>query len=278
MKKLYVIGWPIKHSRSPIIHNHWIKKYDLDADYQKRQVSPDDLDAFMANLKQAECLGFNITIPHKEQVFKQVKGHDKLATKLSACNVISWKNNQLYAYNTDGYGFYKNLVEQTNWVAKDDPVLIYGAGGAARAIILAMKEAGAKNIYIYNRTTSRAKKLLEDLDIRATILSKIELPHCVKTIGLFINTTSLGMNGATEFDIDLSLAPNSAIVADIVYTPLKTGLLKQADKLGLKHTDGLGMLLHQAAKAFEIWFNILPEVDQTLRDLVIDDLRLKGDL
>lgn len=272
-KNIYVIGWPIKHSRSPLIHNHWIKKHGLNVNYQQKQISPDDLANFIHTLNQDECLGFNITIPHKEAVFNAIKQRDILAEKLGASNVISWQKNKLFASNTDGYGFYKNLIQHSDWQQKDKPVIIYGAGGAARAILQAMHDAGAKHLYIYNRTTTRAQKLLADLNIKASILNDLgELSACLQQAGLFINTTSLGMNGENDVQIDLSPMKKSAIVADIVYTPLKTSLLKQADDLGLVTVDGLGMLLHQAAKAFEIWFGILPEVDQELRDLVIADL------
>ncbi|MGL1920454.1 MAG: shikimate dehydrogenase [Hyphomicrobiales bacterium] len=273
MKKLYVIGWPIKHSRSPLIHNHWIKKHNLNAIYQKKEIEPADIEQFIHTLKPSECLGFNITIPHKEAVFKAVAERDILANKLSATNTISWRDDELYASNTDGYGFYKNLTQLSQWQAKKRPVIIYGAGGAARAILQAMQDAGAQDIYIYNRTVARAEKLLEDLGIKASILTDLhEMSDCLKTAGLFINTTSLGMNGENDLEIDLSLMPKDAIVADIVYTPLKTGLLEQAEKQGLATVDGLGMLLHQAAKAFEIWFGILPEVDEELRSLVVADL------
>ena len=272
-KKLYVIGWPIKHSRSPLIHNHWIKKHNLNAVYAQKEIAPDDLPAFIHTLKSEDCLGFNITIPHKEAVFDAVKARDVLARKLGAANTISWRDGELYADNTDGYGFYKNLLDYSDWQQFNEPVIIYGAGGAARAILQAMHDAGAKHIYIYNRTTSRAQKLLEDLGITANILTSLgELNDCLGRAGLLINTTSLGMNGQNDLDIDLSSMPKHAVVADIVYTPLQTGLLKQADDLGLVTVDGLGMLLHQAAKAFEIWFGILPEVDEELRDLVLADL------
>lgn len=273
MKNLYVIGWPINHSRSPLIHNHWIKKHGLEANYQQKSIAPDDLVEFIHTLNPDQCLGFNITIPHKEAVFNAVPQRDILANKLGAANVISWHNNRLYASNTDGYGFYKNLIDYSQWAAKNEPVIIYGAGGAARAVLQAMHDAGAQHIYIYNRTISRAEKLLEDLAIKATILTGLdELSDCLQRTSLFINTTSLGMNGKNDVDIDLSSMPKGAIVADIVYTPLKTGLLKQADRLGLVTVDGLGMLLHQAAKAFEIWFGILPEVDEELRQLILADL------
>lgn len=274
MKKLYVIGWPIRHSRSPLIHNHWIKKHQLDAIYSQKAIEPDDLAEFIHTLKIDDCLGFNITIPHKQAVFSQVTARDILAEKLAATNTISWRNEALYASNTDGYGFLKNLVQQSGWQAKQRPVIIYGAGGAARAILQAMHDAGANDIYIYNRTIKRAEKLLEDLTIKASILNTIdEMSESLTTCGLFINTTSLGMNGQNDIEIDLSALPKDAIVTDIVYTPLQTGLLKQAADLGLVTVDGLGMLLHQAAKAFEIWFGILPEVDDELRELVIADLK-----
>uniref|UniRef100_A0A2A4YSZ1 Shikimate dehydrogenase (NADP(+)) n=1 Tax=OCS116 cluster bacterium TaxID=2030921 RepID=A0A2A4YSZ1_9PROT len=272
-KKLYVIGWPIEHSRSPLIHNHWIKKHNLNAIYARKAIAPNDLAEFIHTLKRDECLGFNITIPHKEAVFEAVQRRDILANKLGASNTISWRDDGLYANNTDGYGFHRNLLDHSDWHKTDQPVIIYGAGGAARAILQAMHDAGAPHIYIYNRTQARAEKLLADLGIQATILTGLtELNECLQQAGLLINTTSLGMNGENDLDIDLSLMPKGAIVADIVYTPLQTGLLKQADDLGLVTVDGLGMLLHQAAKAFEIWFGILPQVDEELRDLVLADL------
>ncbi|MCJ8323877.1 MAG: shikimate dehydrogenase [Rhizobiales bacterium] len=272
MQQLYVIGWPIGHSKSPIIHNHWIKKYGLDANYAQKAIAPQDIAKFISGLTPQNCWGFNITIPHKQAVFANINNRQNLAKILGATNTISWQDNQLYASNTDGYGFNTNLSELSDWSAVDQPVIIYGAGGAARAILQSMQDAGAKHLYIYNRTTARAEKLLADLKIEANILNnKAELQACLATAGLFINTTSLGMNGETELDIDLSAMPKTGIVSDIVYTPLQTGLLKQAELQGLVSVDGLGMLLHQAAKAFEIWFGILPKVDQQLRDLVLND-------
>lgn len=273
MKQLYVIGWPIGHSKSPIIHNHWIKKYKLDANYAQKAIAPQDLVKFISSLTQQNCLGFNITIPHKEAVYAKIKNRHNLAEILGATNTISWRNNELYASNTDGYGFYKNLTQLSGWSAIDQPVIIYGAGGAARAILQSMHDGGAKHLYIYNRTTARAEKLLADLKIKANILNnKAEMQACLAKAGLFINTTSVGMNGDNELDIELADMPKTGIVTDIVYTPLQTGLLKQAELHGLVNVDGLGMLLHQAAKAFEIWFGILPVVDQELRDLVLNEL------
>lgn len=273
IKNLYVIGWPIGHSRSPLIHQYWIEKHGLKAQYSQKAIAPEDLRNFIHTLDPDQCLGFNITIPHKEAVFAQVLARDILADKLSATNTISWRDGKLYANNTDGYGFYRNLIQYSNWQQIDQPVIIYGAGGASRAILQALHDAGAKHIYIYNRTISRAEKLLEDLDIKANVFKDVaEMSNCLDRCGLFINTTSLGMNGENDLDIDLSAMPKGAIVADIVYTPLKTGLLRQAEDLGLVTVDGLGMLLHQAAKAFEIWFGILPEVDDELRDLIVRDL------
>ncbi len=278
MKQLYVIGWPIKHSRSPLIHNHWIKHYGLDAQYQAKQIEPEALQDFIQTLTPDNCLGFNITIPHKEAVFAAVKNRNDLAQKLRATNCISWQDNALLASNTDGYGFYKNLIEVTDWQQTEQPVIIYGAGGAARAILQVMSEQGAKHIYIYNRTIKRAETLCADLNIDAAIIkTPTELNDVLNKAGLLINTTSLGMHGQPPLEINLSKMQKSAIIADIIYTPLKTDLLKQAEQLGLKHVDGLGMLLHQAAKAFEIWFDILPNVDQRLRELLISDLVAKGE-
>ncbi len=278
MKKLYVIGHPINHSRSPLIHNYWLKKHGLNAKYEQKEISPKNLENFISTLNKNECLGFNITIPHKESVYSLVTNRAELCQKLAATNVISWQEDQLYASNTDGYGFYKNLIDKSGWQQFNKGVIIYGAGGAARAILQSMHDAGAKNIYIYNRTTSRAQKLLADLNIKATLLkNQQELSRCLTKSGLLINTTSLGMKGTNSPNIDLSKMPKNAVIADIVYTPLETDLLKQAKSQGLVTVDGLGMLLHQAAKAFEIWFGILPDVDKTLRDIIIADLKLKGE-
>lgn len=273
MKQLYVIGWPIKHSRSPLIHNHWIAQHKIDANYKKLEVNPNALNEFLTTITPETCYGFNITIPHKESVFKQVNNRDILVDKLSATNCISWQDDKLYASNTDGYGFFKNLSQKSGWAAIDKPVIIYGAGGAARAILQVMHDKGAKNIYLYNRTQARAKKLLDDLNIKATVLTtETELETILKKVGLFINTTSLGMVSNDDVNIDLSLVPKDAVIADIVYTPLMTGLLKQAQQQGLTYVDGLGMLLHQAAKAFEIWFGILPQVDEQLVKIILKDL------
>jgi len=273
MKKVYVIGWPIKHSRSPLIHQYWLKKYNLDGDYQKRAVEPKNLSQFILGLEKENCIGCNVTIPHKEQIMKFVTVQDQLTNKIGAVNTVFFENNILYGLNTDGYGFVSNLeAEVGNINYKNMHCVIIGAGGATRAIIAALLAKNIKKITLVNRTIKKAEDLATYFGERVFYRALDDLTDVIFDANLLVNSTSLGMTGQPQLEINLDRLPKSCIVTDIVYVPLETDLLYQARLRGNPVVDGLGMLLHQAAPGFEKWFGVFPEVTPQLRDLIIKDL------
>lgn len=273
----FVCGWPIEHSRSPIIHNYWIKRYGLRGKYEKLPVSPDDLTEFINCLPEGIYLGGNVTIPHKEKAYELIENLDPVAKKLGAVNTIWVSNQKIYGANTDGYGFLANLDQGVpdwdNENRKFQPVVILGAGGAARAIVDAAQSRGFSNIKIVNRTLSRAENLAIFFGEGVSAHCWEELPNLMEATGLIVNTTSLGMAGNHPLDIDLNILTKDCLVSDIVYVPLQTKFLQQAAERGLKTVDGLGMLLHQAVPGFEKWYGVKPEVSDELRALVISDLK-----
>ncbi len=272
----FICGWPVSHSRSPIIHNYWLKQHNINGQYIKQPVSPETFSNFIANLVTDGILGGNVTLPHKESAFELVELLDPVAKRLGAVNTLWVENDQLHGANTDGYGFLANLDQfAAGWDdfdKKQQTVVVLGAGGAARAIVDAIASRGFQNIKIVNRTVSRAEKLASVFGNKTTAHGWQELPELLQYASLLVNTTSLGMEGKASLDIDLEPLPSNCLVNDIVYVPLETPLLKQAALRGLVAVDGLGMLLHQAVPGFEKWFGVRPKVTDELRRLVIDDL------
>lgn len=276
-KKAFVTGWPVNHSRSPIIHRYWLKQHGLSdqGDYDKHPCKPEDLAEFLTNLERDGFVGGNVTVPHKEDVFAFVKNPQPAAAALGAINTIWIEDGELQGTNTDGYGFLANLDDrQPGWDSVDNRnrgALVLGAGGASRAIIHALVERGFSQVLIANRTLARAEQLAQRFGptCRAMAISEVTPQNCAPSF--IVNTTSIGMNDG-ESPLDLSGFATDTIVHDIVYTPLMTPLLKQADELGMSAVDGLGMLLHQAVLGFEKWFGVRPEVDEALRQLILDDL------
>jgi len=267
--KAFVIGDPIAHSKSPLIHNHWLSEARIDGSYTAIRVPPTDLSAFIDSVRRGDFVGGNVTIPHKEAVLPLCDVLDSAATKIGAVNTLVMNKGKLEGRNTDLTGFLANLdAHSPGWDQKLDHALVLGAGGAARAIICGLVERGVGNITILNRTETNAIRLSKALDgpLRAGPLSAFA--DLAKQTQLVVNTTAIGMNG-TQFD-DLSLAdlPKTAIVTDIVYTPLETPLLARARAQGLRAVDGLGMLLHQAVPGFAAWFGKTPKVTDRLRALV----------
>lgn len=279
-KKAFVCGWPIKHSRSPMIHSYWLKKYDLCGSYEKIAISPDDLPKFLRGLKSQGYAGGNFTIPHKETVLQSVDKIDEAAELIGAVNTIWFDEDELNGGNTDWIGFAKNMdqfaVEWDGSEKQKKPVIVLGAGGAARGIIYALQQRGFENIILVNRTKANADKISGEFPGNIQTASFEDLAKLTRDIGLLVNTTSLGMSGTNPLPsvlIDyIAELPKTVIVSDIVYIPLQTELLREASKLGMKTVDGLGMLLHQAAPGFEKWFGIMPEVTQELRDLILNDI------
>lgn len=263
-----LIGWPLTHSLSPRIHAHWIKEHQLDATYDLFPVEASELGEVAQKMRTENIRGMNVTVPHKERIVYHIDAMDGLAKKIGAINTIIQRNGRLYGMNTDAYGFITNLKQG---LGKLEPylarVVLLGAGGAARAIVVALQEAGAKNIVITNRTAETAEQVANDFAIE--IAPWEERDRIFGETSLLINATSLGMQGKPALNIDLSTLPKAAAVHDIVYAPLETDLLREAKARGNRTVDGLGMLIYQAQRAFEQWHGILPEVTPELRKKVL---------
>jgi shikimate dehydrogenase len=274
----FVTGWPIKHSRSPIIHGYWLGKFGIAGRYTREAVTPEDFPDFIANLKNGSSgyRGGNVTIPHKEMAFALADRPDAIAEELGAANTLWMEDGVLHASNSDVYGFTANLDEQSPGWGKVDRAVILGAGGASRAIIQAVRDQGVSEIHVVNRTVARAQELADRFGKNVHAHAMEALGEVTSGAGLFVNTTSLGMDGAPIPQFDFSTMAPNAVVTDIVYIPLQTDILKQAQSQGLTTVDGLGMLLHQAVPGFEKWFGRRPVVDQALRDLVIADMDMRG--
>ncbi|MFK0166017.1 shikimate dehydrogenase [Rhizobium sp. NPDC090279] len=270
----FVTGYPVKHSRSPLIHGYWLKQLGLAGSYRAHEVPVEDFAAFISSLKDGTSgfVGGNVTIPHKEAAFKLADRPDELSEELGASNTLWLEGGLLHATNTDGRGFTANLDERHPGWDRGDRAVILGAGGASRAIIQAVRGRGFKEIHVVNRTIERAQELADRFGERVHAHPMAALGEVMQGAGLFINTTSLGMDGEAAPRIDFSPLAEGAVVTDIVYVPLKTPLLGQAEEQGFAIVDGLGMLLHQAVPGFEKWFRRRPAVDETLRALIIADM------
>jgi len=274
-KAACVIGWPVEHSRSPLIHNYWIKELGLAAEYRREAVPPDRFAAFVSNLAARGYVGANVTVPHKEAALA-LAAADARAQAVGAANTLWHEGGVLRATNTDVEGFLANLDDTVpGWDRGLDTALVLGAGGAARAVVFALAERGIGAIHVANRSFARAVALRALFAQRVKALHWHEAAAVLPTAGLLVNTTTLGMIGQPALDLDLGLLPNHAMVSDLVYTPLETALLKAARRRGLRTVDGLGMLLHQAVGGFVRWFGVRPEVTKALRGLVEADLRSK---
>lgn len=275
IKRAFVTGWPIDHSRSPLIHNHWLKQYGLAGEYVIRPCEPEKFAEFLATMKQEGFIGGNISIPHKETAFTIIDAPEPAALNLGAVNTIWMENGHLCGTNTDEYGFLANLDEQhPGWDNSDNKAagaLVLGAGGASRAIIHGLLQRQFANITIANRTLDRAKNLVNQFGSNCHALELNQVTPQNFNPAIIINTTSIGMKDDIQ-PIDLEGYPVTAIVHDIVYTPLITPLLAQAQSLNMPTIDGLGMLLHQAVPGFEKWFGIRPKVDASLRQLILENL------
>jgi shikimate dehydrogenase len=270
----FVTGFPVRHSRSPIIHSHWLKTLALPGSYRTHEVTADDFPAFIQSLKSgaSDFVGGNVTIPHKEMAFKLADEPDDLASELGAANTLWFEDGKLKATNTDGQGFTANLDERHPGWDKSGSAVILGAGGASRAVVQAVRDRGFKEIHLVNRTLARAVELADRFGKTVHPHPMTAMAEVMKGAGLFINTTSLGMEGEAVPAIDFSPLLQNAVVTDIVYVPLRTPILAQAEAQGFATVDGLGMLLHQAAPGFEKWFGKRPVVDETLRALIIADM------
>lgn len=274
MKRACVIGWPIEHSRSPLIHGYWLKRYGIAGDYTKLAVNPGDVEKFLDSMAVNGLAGCNVTVPHKEAAFALADIKDPSAIAVGAANTIWRDGDNIVCANTDTYGFMTHLTrEAPHWLKPDRPVAILGAGGAARAIAYGFLEAGVSDIRVFNRSRARAKDLAAHFGSRVRADDWVQFELSPSPYAVVVNTTTLGMKSATDVDFDLDQLPADCAVADIVYVPLETGLLRRARARGLKTVDGLGMLLHQAVPGFEKWFGVKPEVTAELRALIEADIR-----
>jgi shikimate dehydrogenase len=275
LTRAFVCGYPIRHSRSPIIHGHWLKEFGIAGDYRAVEVAPDDFADFIAGLKsdKPEFAGGNVTIPHKEKAFALADEPDALASELGAANTLYREDGRLKATNTDGYGFLANLDDRAKgWDARKDIAVILGAGGASRAVIQAIRDRGFSEIHVLNRTVERAQELADRFGPKIHAAPIAALPERLRGADLFVNTTSLGMDDGESIAIDFAPMAEAGLVTDIVYVPLTTPFLQQARAQGRAVADGLGMLLHQAVPGFEKWFGRRPVVTEALRTKIVADL------
>jgi len=279
--KAFVTGFPIKHSRSPLIHGFWLKALGIDGSYEPIAVKPEDFAAFAASLADNGFAGGNVTIPHKEAAHAAADSLDAAATAIGAVNTLWFEDGKLRGGNTDAYGFAANLDDYAPGWDNADTALVLGAGGASRAVIHALLSRGFSKVSVINRTVSRAEELATHFGAAVSASGWDSAQQRVADAGLIINTTSLGMSGHDDdggFPLDLRVASKGAIATDIVYVPLKTPFLKGAEEAGLKTVDGLGMLLHQAVPGFERWFGQKPEVTAALREHILADMAKAGAL
>lgn len=262
-----VIGAPIAHSKSPQVHGHWLETYGIAGRYIPMHVERADLAEVIRTLPKMGFVGVNITIPHKEAVLEIADQITDRAILLGAANTLIFREDgRIHADNTDGYGFMKNLQQGApDWDPKAGPVAMLGAGGAARAVIGALLDAGVPEIMLSNRTRVTAEKLKSDFGNRITIYDWVQAGNMMDSANMVVNTTSLGMIGKGELRVPLDGLRPGTVVTDLVYTPLKTHFLETAERMGCVTVDGLGMLLHQAVPGFERWFGQRPEVDRATR-------------
>ncbi len=270
VKKAFVIGYPIKHSRSPLMHGHWLKEHGIAGSYEPIEVSPEALPGFLDRIRSGEFVGGNVTVPHKEDAWKLVDFRDVDTDHLKAFNTLSQLATAdgiaIYGQNTDLYGFLANLDQQApGWDAGIDNAIVLGAGGAARAVAAALALRVSGSVRVLNRTADRAGALAADMPGRLEGHGLDSFASLAPDTRFVVNTTTIGMHGTRFDDLPLHLLPRDALVTDIVYVPLVTPLLADARALGLRTVDGLGMLLHQAVPGFEAWFGVRPEVTPELR-------------
>jgi shikimate dehydrogenase len=269
VKRAFVIGHPIAHSRSPLIHGHWIEEHGIDGSYEAIDVAPADLPGFFDRVKGGEFAGGNVTIPHKEAAFAFADTLDPLAETIGAANTLVYRADGVFGFNTDYLGFLGNLDQNApGWDSGLEAAIVLGAGGSARAILVALKSRNVPAIHLLNRTIEKAADLALDLEGPITAGGLSDFAVVAPQAGLVVNCSSVGMHGSSFDGIDLGRLPKSAVVTDLVYVPLETPLLAAARAAGLRTVDGLGMLLHQAVPGFEAWFGVRPTVTPELRALV----------
>ncbi|TAN75438.1 MAG: shikimate dehydrogenase [Magnetospirillum sp.] len=266
-----VIGWPVSHSRSPRLHGFWLGRLGIDGAYLPLPVAPENLETVIRALPKMGFRGANLTVPHKEAALALVDELEPLAARIGAVNTLVVRDDgSLLGRNTDAFGFLENLRRGCPaWSPAAGPAVVLGAGGAARAVVAALGDAGLPEIRLINRSRDRAEQLATDLGGPITVLDWTERARALDGAALLVNTSTLGMTGQPELDLDLAALPPAALVNDIVYVPLETDLLARARRRGNAVVDGLGMLLWQAVPGFEAWFRVRPEVTDELRAFVL---------
>lgn len=266
-----LIGWPAAHSRSPLIHHYWLRQLGIEGGYSIEAVPPEGFAEFVLHLKTHGYVGANVTIPHKERAL-QLTEPDERARAVGAANTLYYDGDLLRSTNTDIEGFIGNLDASAPGWDRSPHAVVLGAGGSSRAVVFGLMERGVQRIALANRSIERAQALRDLFGDRVVPIAWSDIPAALPGAGLLVNTTSLGMKGQPPLQIDLSALPADAVVADLVYVPLETDLLAAAKARGLRTADGLGMLLHQAVRGFDLWFGARPHVTAELRALVEADL------
>lgn len=266
-----VIGHPIAHSKSPLLHGHWLKTYDISGHYIPMDVAPDDLETVLRTMHKMGFVGANVTIPHKTRAMEIADQVTDRATLIGAANTLIFhEDGKILADNTDGYGFIQNLRQSApDWDPAAGPAVVLGAGGAARAVVASLLDVGVPEIYISNRTRVRAEQLRDDFGARLKVVEWVQAGEVMEDGATIVNTTSLGMTGKPELKVSLEGLRPGSLVTDLVYTPLRTPFLDEAQARGCVTVDGLGMLLHQAAPGFERWFGPRPDVTEDLRRVML---------
>lgn len=266
-----VIGAPIAHSKSPRLHGHWLKTYGISGHYIPMHVASEDLENVITAMPKLGFVGTNVTIPHKERVLTLADTVSDRAAVMGAANTLTFREDgTLMADNTDGYGFIENLRHGApDWKASDGPAAVIGAGGASRAVLASLIEAGCPEVRLTNRTKTRSEALRQEFGTKVTVVDWVQAGNMFDGAALVVNASSLGMDGKSEMRIPLDDISPNAVVTDLVYTPLKTPLLAHAEQIGARSVDGLGMLLHQAVPGFERWFGRRPDIDDATRQAVL---------
>ncbi|CUH64993.1 Shikimate dehydrogenase [Thalassovita gelatinovora] len=266
-----VIGSPIAHSKSPLLHGHWLKTLGIKGHYIPMDVAPENLESVLRALPLAGFVGTNITVPHKVAAMDIADLVTDRATLIGAANTLIFrKDGKIHADNTDGYGFIENLRQNApNWDPKAGPAAVLGAGGAARAVVASLLDAGVPQILLTNRTRLRAENLQRDFGAKIKVVDWIQAGNIIEEAATVVNTTALGMMGKPELRVPLDGLQKGALVTDLVYNPLQTRLLREASDMGCVTVDGLGMLIHQAIPGFERWFGSRPVVDAEIRAVLL---------
>ena len=273
LRRAFVVGHPIAHSRSPMIHGHWLREHNITGSYEAVDIAPAEFAGFLSGqIGPAGFIGGNVTIPHKEAAFVRVGKRDEAATRIGAVNTVWTEDGVLHGSNTDAYGFAANLDQNAPGWDSGKIAVVLGAGGASRAILYALQGRDFTEIRLVNRTVSRARELAAHFGGGISPHDLGAADELVGDASLIVNTTALGMHGFDDLPLNVSAIADGALVTDIVYVPLETTLLAAARQRGLRTVDGLGMLLHQAVPGFERWFGVKPSVTNDLRALIVADI------